>query len=67
MKEQSLTESAALVLIVKQFFCHRPKSQRPQRKDDAIAELKTDIAELKRHLMVLEQAVVSANSDQSPL
>jgi hypothetical protein len=62
MKEQSLTESAALVLIVKQFFDPATETKVPEtakEKDDAIAELKTDIAELKRHLMVLEQAVVS--------
>ncbi len=62
MKEQSLTESAALVKIVKQFFddsTGTKASSAAKEKDDALAEFKADIAELKQRLMVLEQAVVS--------
>lgn len=61
MKEQSLTESATLVKIVKQFFDGTTGTKAPEvakEKDDAIAELRADIAELQRRLMVLEQAVV---------
>lgn len=60
MKEQSLTESAALVKIVKQFFGSTETKVPEPVKDDALAEVSADIAELKRRLMVLEQAVVSA-------
>lgn len=62
MKEQSLTESAALVKIVKQFLdgsTGTKLSEAAKEKDDAIAELRTDIAELQRRLIILEQAVVS--------
>lgn len=62
MKEQSLTESAVLVKIVKQFFDGSSGTKVPEaakEKDDAIAELRADIAFLKQRLMVLEQAVVS--------
>lgn len=62
MKEQSLTESAAIIKIVKHFFDGSVESKAPdaaKEKDQAIAELKADIVELKRRLAVLEQAVVS--------
>ena len=62
MKEQSLTESAVLVKIVKQFFDGSSGTKVPEaakEKDDAIAELRADIAFLKQRLMVLEQGVVS--------
>lgn len=62
MKEQSITESAALVKIVKQFFDGSTEievQEVAKEKDDAIAEVKADIVELKRRMMVLEQAVVS--------
>jgi hypothetical protein len=62
MKEQSLTESAAIVKIVKQFFDGSTGTKAPEaakEKDDALAEFKADIAELKQRLMLLEQAVVS--------
>jgi Mg2+ and Co2+ transporter CorA len=61
MKEQSLTESAALVKIVKQFFDGSTGTKVPEaarEKDTALADLRADIAELKQRLMVLEQAVV---------
>ncbi len=62
MEQESLTESAALVKIVKQFFDDSTGTKAPEvveEKDDALAEFKADIAELKQRLMVLEQAVVS--------
>lgn len=62
MKEEYLTESAALVKIVKQFFDGGMGTKFPEaekEKSDASAELKSDIVELKRRLTVLEQAVVS--------
>lgn len=59
MKEQYLTESAAIVKIVEQFFDGFPETKvLESAKDDAIASLKADIAELKQRLMVLEQAVI---------
>lgn len=67
VKEQSLTESAAIVKIVKQFFDSNTETKAPslsQEKDDVIAELKADIAELRRRLTVLEQAVVSGKQRQ---
>jgi len=57
MKEQSLTESAVLVKIVKQFF-DGSRNQSPggrKKKDDAIADLRADIAFLKQRLMVLSR------------
>jgi hypothetical protein len=62
MEQESLTESAALVKIVKQFFDGSTGTKAPsvaKEKDDALAEFKADIAELKQRLMVLEQAVAS--------
>lgn len=67
MKEQSLTESAALVKIVKQFLdgsTGTKLSEAANEKDDAIAELRADIAELQRRLMVLEHAVVSGGKQR---
>ena len=67
MREESLTESAAIVKIVKQFFDSNAETKAPslsQEKDDALAELKTDIVELRRRLAVLEQAVVSGKQRQ---
>jgi len=61
MEQESLTESAALVKIVKQFFDGSTRTKAPsaaKEKDDALAELRADIAELKQRLMILEQAVV---------
>ena len=62
VEQESLTESAALVKIVKQFFDGSIGTKVPEvvkEKDTAIAVLRADIAELQRRLMVLEQAVVS--------
>ena len=62
MREESLTKSAAIVKIVKQFFDGGMGTKFPEaekEKSDAIAELKSDIVELKRRLAVLEQAVAS--------
>jgi hypothetical protein len=62
MREESLTESAAIIKIVKQFFDGSVETKTPdaaKEKDQAIADLKADVVELKRRLAVLEQAVVS--------
>jgi hypothetical protein len=61
VEQESLTESAALVKIVKHFFdgsTGTKVSEAAKEKDDATPELRADIAELKRRLMLLEQAVV---------
>lgn len=62
MEEQSLTESAAIIKIVKHFFDGNVETKTPdaaKEKNQAISGLKADVAELKRRLAVLEQAVVS--------
>ncbi len=62
MKEQSLTESAAIIKIVKHFFDSSVESKAPdaaKEKDQAIADIKADVVELKQRLAGLEQAVVS--------
>lgn len=62
MEAESLTESAAIIRIVKQFFDGSVETETPdaaKEKDQTILELKADMAELKRRLAVLEQAVVS--------
>ena len=62
METQSMTESAALVKIVKQFFDGTTEisvANASKEKDDAIAELRDDFAQLQRRLAVVEQAVVS--------
>lgn len=67
MEDESLTESAALVKIVKHFFDGSVETKTPdaaKEKDQAIAELKADIVELQRRLAVLEQAVVSGVGKQ---
>ncbi len=56
MKEESLTESAAIVKILKQFFDGTPKVD---TQDDEIASLKADMAQLQQRLAILEQAVMS--------
>lgn len=64
MEAESLTESAAIIKIVKQFFDGSVKTKAPdaaQEKSEAIAQLKVEMAELKRRLAVLEQAVVSGH------
>ena len=60
MEAESLTESAALVKIVKQFFDGTPVSQVTEKeKRDEIAELKADVAQLQQRLTILEQTVAS--------
>jgi hypothetical protein len=62
MEEESLTESAAIIKIVKHFFDGNVETKTPdatKEKDQAISGLKADVVELKRRLAVLEQAVVS--------
>jgi len=67
MREESLTESAAIVKIVQQFFDGSMVTKAPdaaKEKDEAITELRADMVELRRRLMVLEQAVVSGKQRQ---
>jgi len=60
MQAQSLTESAALGKIVKQFFDSGTGTDSANTdSSDAIVELKADLAQLHRRLAVLEQAFVS--------
>lgn len=62
MKEQSLTESAALIKIVREFFDRAVTANVPQttsQKDDAIASLQADMARIKQQMALLEQEVAS--------
>ena len=60
MKAESLTESAALVKIIKQFFDGTAVALVSEPiLGDEIAELKTDVAQLQQRLTILEQAVTS--------
>ena len=60
MKAESLTESAALVKIIKQFFDGTAVALVAEPiLCDEIAELKTDVAQLQQRLTILEQAVTS--------
>ena len=61
MENESLTESAALVRIIRQFFdgaIAQPKAT-PERSSDATASLKAEMASLQQRLSVLEQVVAS--------
>ncbi len=60
MEAESLTESAAIVKIVKQFFDGTAVTiaTEPIRGDE-IAELKADVAQLQQRLTILEQGVSS--------
>lgn len=60
MEAESLTESAALVKIVKRFFDTTtvPQVAEPVLGEE-IFELKADIAQLQQRLTILEQAVAS--------
>jgi hypothetical protein len=59
MEQESLTESAALVKIIKQFFDEPQVAFATPEKGDFIAELKADIAQLMQRLTILEQAFAS--------
>jgi len=61
MQSQALTESAAIVTIVKQFFDGSTRSEGVaiHELDEATAPLKAQIALLERRLAVLESAFVS--------
>lgn len=59
MQKQSLTESAALVRIIKQFF-DGPNDEPAHLDNEAIQELQEQFAELSRRMAVLETAVISA-------
>ena len=68
MEAESLTESAALVKIIKQFFDSPQVAEATSEKGDEITELKADIAQLQQRLTILEQAIASGrrlNSAQS--
>ena len=62
MQSQSLTESAAIVAIVKQFFDGENGSEGVAilELDEATAPLKAQIALIERRLAVLESAFVSS-------
>lgn len=62
MKEQSITESTALVKIIKQFFdgtLSANVSEVTSQKEDVVASLEADMARIKHRLMVLEEEVTS--------
>ena len=60
MLAESLTESAALVKIIKQFFDGTAVALVSEPiLGDEIAELKMDVAQLQQRLTILEQAVTS--------
>ncbi len=68
MEAESLTESAALVKIIKQFFDSPQVALATSEKGDEITELKAAIAQLQQRLTILEQAIASGrrlNSAQS--
>ncbi|PSM48469.1 hypothetical protein C7Y66_14245 [Chroococcidiopsis sp. CCALA 051] len=67
MQSQSLTESAAIVAIVKQFFDGKSGSERVaiEELNEATAPLKAQIALLERRLAVLEEAFVSRKQFKS--
>jgi len=67
MQSQTLTESAAIVAIVKQFFDGENGNERVanQELDEATAALKAQIALIERRLAVLESAFVSSQRSRS--
>jgi len=67
MQSQSLTESAAIVAIVKQFFDGKNAREgvASQELDEATAPLKAQIALIERRLAVLESAFVSSQRSRS--
>jgi len=64
-ESESITESAAIVKIIKQFFDSPQVVEATPEKGDEIAELKADIAQLMRRLTILEQAVASGRQFNS--
>lgn len=65
MQEQSLTESAALVRIVKDFFDGSVEGRLVADKD-AIAQLRTEMVQLQKRLAILEEAVLSGRRQFNP-
>ncbi len=63
--EESTTESAALVKIVKQFFDSPKVALATPEKGDEIAQMKADVAQLMQRLTILEQAVASGRQVKS--
>lgn len=66
MLEQSLTESAAIVKIIKHFFDSPQVPKVTPEKDNEIASLKADIAQLMQRVTILEQAVASPRRFSKP-
>ncbi len=64
-EQESTTESAAIVKIIKQFFDAPKAAETTPEKGDEIAELKADVAQLQQRLMVLKQAVTSGRQVRS--
>ncbi len=58
-ESESLTESAAIVKIIKQFFDAPEVVEATPEKGDEIAELKANVAQLMQRLTILEQAIIS--------
>lgn len=67
LQSQSLTESAAIVAIAKQFFDGESGNERVagEESDEVIAPLTTQIALIERRLAVLESAFVSSQHSRS--
>jgi len=63
-ESESLTESAAIVKIIKQFF-DSPKVVEATPEGDEIAELKANVARLMQRLTILEQVVASGRQFNS--
>jgi len=59
MEAEFVTESAAIVKIIKQFFDSPEVVEATPEKGDEIAELKANVAQLMQRLTILEQAVIS--------
>jgi len=64
-ESELITESAAIVKIIKQFFDSPEVVEATPEKGDEIAELKADVAQLQQRLMVLEHAVTSGRQVRS--
>ncbi|MEL7039517.1 MAG: hypothetical protein AAFO04_28485 [Cyanobacteria bacterium J06592_8] len=72
MKQQNLSESAAIVEIVKQFFEGTPEPQ-PELKvtieeivTEKLAETQTEISTLKTQMAQMQQLLAEAKSGKSP-
>ncbi|HEY9811295.1 MAG TPA: hypothetical protein V6D13_18375 [Halomicronema sp.] len=61
MQKQSLTESAALVKIIKHFF-DGPLEEPAHLDNEAIKQLQEEFAELNRRMAILETAVINGSA-----